>query len=274
MKKWALHFLISVLVCFVPAVNQAMTPLMTGARSRALSQATVALPGAEWLFGNPAAIAFEQDYAFYLHYDSPYLLRELSRMGAGGVIPLHRSAFGLTLSQEGGTLYCERKATLGYAMFLGREITAGVQFDLYTMRYPENRAPCLMATFEGGLMASLSPRLRAGVHLSNPAGLRMHTPWGSEKIPTGVRCGTCWSLSPELLLCTETEKWSGTPLRLKTGIEISPHPTFSFRCGMATPPLTFSLGAGFRLGKTLFDIAFGYHGILGFTPAAGFTWHL
>jgi len=274
MKKWALHFLISAWALSIPVVNQAVTHRIPGARSAALSQATVAYPGAELLFGNPAAAAFEKRVSALVSYDSPFLVRELSLLAAGVVLPLKPGTFGLAYSQSGVASWCERKAALSYSMSLGRALAAGIQFDLIAQSLPENRDPCLMATIEGGMVATLSPRLHAGFHLFNPVRARLPTPWGHEKPLTTLRGGTCWHLTPELLLCTETEKHSDTPLRVKTGLEILIPGYAALRCGVASAPLTFSLGAGFLFRKTTFDIAFGYHGLLGFSPSAAFTWTL
>ncbi len=249
-----------------------MTNRMPGARQASLSYATAALTGPRSLFDNPAGIAFSDVFHAAMACESRFLLREFSLMAVGVVLPVGPGAFGFSFSQTGSGIYHERKGALTYATPLGREIAAAVQFDLFAEKFPENRDPCLMVTVETGLVAALSGRLHVGVHLFNPVGARMNTPWGKEKPLQNVRCGTAWQPSPQLLFCAEVAKATRTPVRVKSGIEFSPSPSCAIRCGAATSPLTFSLGTGFPVGKLLFDIAFTTQEVLGFSPSATLSW--
>ncbi len=94
MKKWALRFLISALILYLPAINLAMTNRLPGARSAALSKATVALSGNESLFHNQAGIAFSESHSLFIAVESGYMLKELSLMAIGAVLPIHGGTFG------------------------------------------------------------------------------------------------------------------------------------------------------------------------------------
>lgn len=272
MKKWALRFLISALILFLPVLNQAMTNRQPGARSAALSMATVALPGNESLFHNQAGIAFLEKHSLFMACESGFLLKELSLMAIGAILPTRGGTFGGSFYRMGSPLYSENKAGIAYSKKLGRNLAAAIQFDYLSERLPENRESFQAFTFEGGFLCTLSDRVTAGFHLFNPVMAGMATSEGKLPLPWSIRAGTSWFLNPALLLCTEIAKNENEPVTLKTGFEYSPVPEVAIRAGAGGGPLVFSLGAGFSFRSLRFDVAFNLHQTLGLTPTAGISW--
>jgi len=271
MKKWALHFLISAVLDFLPFATMSTDLRPAGARSLALSWSTVALPGVESVFQNPAGTTGVERISFTLFYESPFLVKEFSAMAAGVILPTPSGNFGGSYWQLGNSLYRENKITLSYAKKLGMGKSAAIRFDYLSERMPENRELSTAVTVEGGVIASISEQWQAGFHVFNPVAARLNTPGGKEVIPWSGEAGIAWSPDPGLLLCGEVEKTRSRPVSLRIGAEYSPHRELAFRAGVCGVPLRFTLGAGFRFNPFWFDIAFSYHGALGFTPSAGIT---
>ncbi len=172
-----------------------------------------------------------------------------------------------------GSLYSENKAGIAYAKKLGKYLAAGIQFDYFSEKLPENLESFQTFTFEGGILCCISQKVSAGFHLFNPVMARPELSGSTIALPWGIRAGSAWLPDPTLLICTEIARNENEPFRLKAGIEYSPVPEVTIRAGAGGGPLAFTLGAGFHFRGVRFDVAFGHHHALGFTPTAGITWN-
>jgi hypothetical protein len=271
MKKWALHFLISLLYTQFSANAQLFDNQLIGAKSAALGHASAALPGEEALFHNQAGIAAVKNLSFILSCESRYLIKELSLMAAGVVIPSGSGIFGCSVIRFGTGEYRNNQINLAYAKELGKFVSAAVTFDYLSVRFPENSRPFSAVTVECGVIAGIPGKWNAGVHIFNPVMAKINLPLGKVAVPWHVRSGFGWYLTPFLMQCNEVDFRPDKPPSLHTGLEFSPYPEISIRAGVSGNPPECSAGAGFRMGKVEFDIAFTYHGYLGFTPLAGIT---
>ncbi len=269
MREWNARILFFILAYALPRGTAAFDNRFSGTRPAALAGAVVAVPGEESLFHNAAGMSATGRAAFILHYESAFLVKELSLMAAGVVLPSPYGTFGAGLCQFGRGNYRETKLGLAYTKQLGPKCIASVQFDYFTLRLPENPEHPAVLTFETGILAGFSQGNVWGIHLFNPAGFAFRTPGGRIPVPWSVRCGNSRVFSSSLLFCSEVEKIAGRPLVVKTGTEYAPHPSVVLRAGVSATPLKFAGGAGFRVGHIRMDIAFVYQGVLGFTPSAG-----
>ena len=270
MKKWALRFLISALIEFLPVISPAIVNRQPGARSAALSSATVALPGIESVFHNPAGITSLKHTSVTLYYESLFLLKEFPLMACGVIIPTNSGSFGFGFQRLGNTIYQEGKAKIAYSKTLGDHIFAGIGFDYLYEKMPENRDLSSAFTVEGGVMGCISEQLMAGVFIFNPVQAKMNSREAKRKFPG--RKPVLPGFHSTLVLCGELEKVRNQPARVRTGVEYTPDEAISFRCGVYGAPLTFSMGSGFQFRRFRFDIAFSYHDALGLTPRAGISW--
>lgn len=273
-KVWIKRILLFITAALYPEVTGAIDNRLPGARATSLSSAVVALPGSEGLFHNQAGLAYIDNISAVISYESEFLLKELSLMAAGIVVPTATGTFSAAYCRFGAGPYNENKFGLAYSRKFGNIISAALQFDYLSENYPENSSPFIAFTVEGGLIIGNQDKFLAGIHFFNPVMAEMKMPWGKETIPRTIRAGSSWMLVPGLIFCSEMEKTNKLPVVFKTGIEYNLHPAVSIRAGMSCTPLKISGGAGFHLGKMLFDVAFSYHGNLGFTPSAGITFVL
>jgi hypothetical protein len=273
-KVWIWRILLFIMVVLFPDVTGAVDNKLPGARAISLSSAVVALPGSEGLFHNQAGLAYQNNISVVMSYESEFLLKELSLMAAGIVVPAAPGTFSAVYYRFGSGFYNENKFGLAFSRKFGNIISAALQFDYFSENYPENSSPFAAFTLEGGLIIGNQGKFLAGIHFFNPVMAEMKMPWGKESIPRTVRAGSSWMIAPELIICSEIEKTNKLPMVFKTGVEYNLNQSISIRAGMSCTPLKFTGGAGFHLGKMLFDIAFSYHGNLGFTPSAGLTFVL
>ncbi len=269
MGEWNARILFFILAAALYEEAAATDNRVPGARSGALSGAVAALPGAGSLFDNQAGLVYSEGVAFQLQYESLFGAATLPLVAAGAVVPTRYGTFGASLYQFGTAGYRELKTGLAYSKRLGKKLSASLQFDYFSLLFPENRKTAGAITFEAGVLAGTPGGRYWALHVFNPAKAGKERHPGKPELPWSVRCGHAWFPSSLVLVCLEAEKCGGHPVLIKTGVEFSPHRDFSLRAGVSGFPLKFSAGAGFRSGILLFDLAFRYHGNLGFTPSAG-----
>jgi hypothetical protein len=269
MEKWTLHFLISFLFLSLSGKTQAWENYRTSARSAALGYASAALGGSEALFHNQAGIINVNAFSMVFSGQSKFLLKELSLLSAGLVLPTPAGTIGGQITRFGTGTWHQDKFGVTYARKLGHRFSASVTFDYLSERLPENDRSFSVITCEAGVLFSMNEKWSAGVHVFNPPGVKMNGPAGNQKVALEVMTGIAWHISPYLTSFHEMDFSSLNPPALHTGIEFTPFPGIAFRAGISGGPPEFSIGAGFRMGWMEFDVAFSCHAFLGITPVAG-----
>lgn len=269
MKKWALHFLILSFIMVLPYAPSAFENRRNGARSAALSHASVAIPGSEAIWHNTAGISFEQKLTIALSHESRFLLKELSLMAAGFIIPTRSGTFGGSFTRFGTGSYGENRIGIACSKLFGPSLSGSIQFIYLSEKFPENRTSFSAFTFECGILTGDPRKFMAGIYLFNPCMAKMKTFSQEKRIPFTISIGNSWMVAEGLMLCGELEKTLDIPLIVKTGIEYSIRQEVILRAGVSGSPLKFTGGAGWNFKKVHFDIAFSHDLYLGFTPVAG-----
>lgn len=237
-----------------------------GARSVSLGNSVVANPSIESVFLNQAGLAGMQNFSVLVSYDSRYVLREYSMMAIGAILPFNDGVSGISFCQFGRELYRFSKAGFSYARGFGDKISAALQFDVLTESFPENKNPFLTFTVETGLLAHICPTVTAGFHLFNPISHKKDGIPG-RTFPSIFRSGVSWAISEQLNWCIEVEKRSNEPALMKAGLELEAFNDFILRVGVQGQELQPSAGFGFVNDDLSVDMAFSYHGNLGFSPS-------
>ena len=98
MKTWSFHLLFVFLI--IPGGTVAFELYRAGARSAALGNTGVTFTGAESLFHNPAGCAGTDEFTFILSSESRFLMKELSVLAAGMVIPAKAGTAGLSSMKD------------------------------------------------------------------------------------------------------------------------------------------------------------------------------
>jgi len=245
-----------------------------GARSLALSHASVAFSDVWSAFNNQAGLAKLNSVTTGFFYESRFGVDELSLVAGSAVLPVRPGNFGLSFYQFGKGTFKENKFALAFARNFSEKWSAGIQLDYFLQTFPENERSYGVATFEGGVLFHPSKSFTLGAHVFNPVSAGIETPAGKNEMPVVFRLGGNYWFDEKVMIAFETEKDNQNPLLVKTGIEFLPVENFALRLGVSGTPFKYTAGIGYRLGNFSADAGFGYHGNLGFTPSVSiqFDW--
>lgn len=239
----------------------------SGARALALSNAFVSVSDTWSTFHNQAGLAGMRSFSAGVFYESRFLIDELSHVAGSLVVPVSAGTFGISFSQFGKGTYKEHKVGLAFAKSLSQKISAAIQLDYLSERFPENDRATGFSTFEAGVIYAATNELFFGAHIFNPIQGGIKTNEGIRKMPAVFRIGGHYQFLKMVLLIFETEKNFENPLLFKSGLEFSPVKNLALRFGVSGKPVAYTAGIGFQTGKITTDIGFNYHGNLGLTPS-------
>jgi hypothetical protein len=246
----------------------------SGARSLGLSNAVVSIPDVWGTFHNQATLATLNNFSAGVFYESRFMVDELSHTAGTLVIPAKPGTFGVSFSQFGKGTFAAHQLGLAFARMLGKKMAASVQFDYFSAHFPENERAHGFATFEAGVLFKASEQISLGVHLFNPVQAGIKTSSGVQKMPAIARIGGHYQFPEMVLIAFEAEQQFNGPLLVKSGIEFMPVKNLALRFGVSGKPVNYTAGIGYRTGKIITDIGFGYHGNLGVTPSISIQFEL
>lgn len=238
-----------------------------GARAIALSNAFVSVSDTWSTFHNQATLAQLQDLSVGVFYESKYGIDEFALAASSIVLPTKAGTFGLSFYQFGKGTFKEHKLGFAFAKKLSERFNAAVQFDYFTQRMPENADAFSFVTFEIGAIYQPTEQITLGAHSYNPVKNGYNYPEEKIKLPTIYRLGAHYSFDKHILISIETQKESDRDVVMKSGLEFMPLQNLALRFGISGRPVQYTAGLGYRFKNISTDIAFSYHGNLGFTPS-------
>lgn len=244
-------------------------PQMAGARGAALANASVSFQDINAAFSNQAGLAYVDRFSVLAYGERRFM--GLNQFSFAAALPSSElGTFGLSVQHLGIADFSEQKVGLAYARKLSKRLAMGAQFDYLSLRIP-NYGVARLLTFELGLQAEVSDRLRVGAHVYSPMRVRI----GEEQVlPTVLKIGGSYQPSADLQIFVELEQDMEYPLRAKVGLEYQPNETLYLRLGIATSPTLASFGLGLNLGALQLDFSTSYHQLLGITPSVGLCYQL
>lgn len=246
-----------------------------GAKAVGLGQISSSLVDLWAVANNQAAMAFLESPEVGVAYEERLQLKELRIKSLAGVYPLkNRGIVGAYFMHIGDEAYSEVRATLSYAMLLGKYIAVGVGFDYCGISVIGEDEGVSGGTVTGelGILVRLFKDLWISSHLYNPFAMKITQHDLDEYIPVLFRVGTRYHFSKTTLLVTEIEKDIAYKTRIKLGVEYTPIKNLELRTGIATQPLEFSLGIGYRFRQLFLNMAFYKHRYLGYTPSIALSY--
>lgn len=264
MKKKTTFFILLIFV-FVNSFSAENYP--AGARALALSNAFVSVSDTWSTFHNQAGLAGIESFSAGVFYESWFMVDELSHVAGSLAIPLKAGTFGFSFSQFGKGTYKEHKLGLAFSKRLTQKLSAAIQLDYFSERYPENESAAGFTTFEAGIIYAATNELSLGAHIFNPIQNGFELPEGMQKMPATFRFGGHYQFPKMVMLIFEAEKNTENPFLFKSGLEFSPVKNLALRFGVSGKPVMYTAGLGYRTGKITTDIGFSYHGNLGLTPS-------
>jgi hypothetical protein len=244
-----------------------------GARAAALGNAATSVSDAWSAAHNQAGLAFIHNTAAGIYYENRFLIKELSIRSGVLAIPLKTGTIGLSLTDFGYTLYKENKYSLSFAKTFSKTFSIGMALDYLNIHIAEDNGSFAAVTGEIGIQAKLRKDLVIAAHLYNPTRSRLDRNT-SERIPTVLQLGMCYSFSSDIFLTVETEKDIAKNPIFKAGIEYQPVHHFYLRIGVSAEPVLTTFGFGVHLNNFQIDLSVNYHQTLGITPQLGLPIYL
>lgn len=245
--------------------------ILPGARSAALSNASVTLQDTWSTLHNQAGLGFVRNITSGIYYENRFLLKELSTRGAAVAIPLKTGTFGFSVNAFGYSLYRENKYNLSFAKAFSNMFSIGMALDYLHTQLSEGNENYSAIVGEAGILIKIHKDLLLGAHLYNPTRSRLGKNT-TERIPTVMRLGINYSFSSRVMFVLETEKDLSQKPRFKAGIEYQPLPHFYLRAGISNNPILSTFGTGLQLRNFQIDLSATYHQALGVTPQLGLTY--
>jgi hypothetical protein len=244
---------------------------VTGARAAAMGFSSVAVSD-EWsAFNNPGGLANFRKYSAGFYFENRFLVEEMSLKAVTVTLPVWRGTFGLALLHNGFSLYSEIKGGIGYGMSFGKYVSGGIQLNVLRISQSEGYGNKNFFSFDAGVQLRASEHITVGVHIANPLSSRISEDF-PERLPATIRLGLLWKISKTVLTTVEAEKDLTHKPVFRVGLEYHLAKPLYARIGFMTNPTLFTIGTGMEFGSFRFDLASGYHLVLGYSPQASVTY--
>lgn len=242
------------------------THFLAGGRSLGLAHSTVVLSSHWGTFHNQAGLADVQDFSVGLFAERKFGIESLNSGAISIALPVEGlGTFGASLYQfANGRYFYQQRYGLAYSRKFGKKVSAGVQFDAVNVFFREF-GNMWQVLGEAGIQFKPVEKLKLGVHVYNPTATEWKQPSG-ERLPTVFRAGAGYQFTEKFLWLAELEKNTIWDLRFKSGIEYKPIEALSIQGGVATQPVNYSIGIGYRWNWLKVNAAFLFHQRLGGTP--------
>jgi len=244
--------------------------LFPDARSMAIAGAGITFADHWACFHNQAALGFIKTTSIGVYTENRYNIKELNSGAIALAIPLKKfGSFGLSYYIfNNSSIYNRQKYSLAYAKLLGKNFSAGVQFDLlytHVNNYDNNLSFC----GEIGILYRIHPKWEIGVHVFNLTGAN-YQKYEKEQIPTIMNIGVGWHLSENTLLVVEIENSTYNNITVRGGIEYEVSKKVAFQLGMRSNPWINTFGFSYKAKNLRINIAMEYHQLLGISPGISF----
>ena len=236
-----------------------------GARSAALSNASVTLTDGWCTFNNQGGLGFLNSPTVGFYFENRYFVKELSMQAGTFAMPFKPGTLAISYRYFGYSRYYESKFGLAYGRKFTKRFAAGVQVNYLQTHIAEGYGNYNAVAAEIGLLAQPVDHFYIGVHVFNPT-MTKHDALPEERIPTVFRLGLSYSFEGKATILFETEKDIVLKPVFKGGIEIQAVENLFLRGGFSSVYEQYSFGLGYKYRKIVVDLAFSRHYVLGFTP--------
>lgn len=220
--------------------------------------------GAEGLFWNPAAAAWQKGVEATTGYERPFGMAALETAIFGVVVPVGRGAVGVRYQGYGFALYREQSLGATYGMALSSRLGVGVTVRELEVT-AEGTARHQWMVLDVGLRGRSRGGLNWGVSAWNAGGESVRV------LGQGGMAGLAFEAIPGVRLAVDVQKEAGTPTSVSVGLAWKAGDRVVLRAGAGGRPERLSLGIGVSGGGFRVDYAAVYHTILGVSHRISIT---
>jgi hypothetical protein len=219
------------------------------------------------VFNNPAALAFTQKYSLGINSDQRFGQSELRTSSIAGSYQNKWFTAGAGINHFGYSLFNQQRLNLSIAKKLNENFALGVSLDYVATNILEygNAGNVVPAV---GILYKPLKTLSLGLMVFNPT-FRKYPELLVNPIPTFARIGLKYEVSPKVHSILEMEQQIERPASWRAGLRYKLREEVHLSIGMATQPVYYTAGAGFKLKKMQFNFAGAFHEVMGFTPNIG-----
>jgi hypothetical protein len=247
------------------AMAQSASTLM-GARSMGMAYASSCLHD-EWaMLNNPAGLSVLKNVTSAFSYNAYPSFKTFNRMTATLSVPVKVGVAGVSVFRFGDNLYNEQIVSAGFANKFGLA-SLGLQVN-YIQYEAQGFGNTGVVTVNMGGIATLTPQLMIGAHVTNVNQPKITSTDDREYVPTILSAGIAVKPSEKLLLCSEIEKDLRRKTKFKGGVEYTPFKKFSIRTGVDLNPDAGFIGFGIRPRRLVIDYALEYNLLIGINHQA------
>ncbi len=239
---------------------------LAGARSAALSNASVTLTDGWGTFNNQGGLGFLNSPTVGFYFENRFHVKEFSTQAGMLAMPFKPGTLAVSYRFFGFSRYYESKFGLAYGRKFTKRFSAGVQVNYLQTHIAEGYGNNNAVAAEIGLLAQPIDHFYIGAHVFNPT-MTKHHALPEERIPTVFRLGLSYSFEGKATILFETEKDIILKPAFKGGIEIQAVDNLFLRGGYSSVYEQYSFGLGYKYSKIVVDLAFSRHYVLGFTPS-------
>ena len=243
--------------------------LVNGGRSTALSNSVSAMPCADAVFQNPAALASLNRPMAIIASDMRFGVTELRPIGVGFIQPTKSGVFGVSLQHFGFSALRQQKLGLALARRFSDKLNVGIQLDYVHLQAP-NYGNAHLLTFEIGCNTLITKDLTLAAFVYNPLAVRLSV---EERTPSVFRLGTAYTVNRYVIVALELEKTLVDAVNFSFGLDYKITDVVSVRCGFSSLPARFSFGFGYNVGKNfVMDFGLAHQALVGSIPAVSLTY--
>lgn len=261
--------IISLLIKFHFSFSQGYN--YVGARSNSMANASVAFVDGWAYHHNPGALGDLKKAEVGISYENRFLLKDLQSQGLVYSQPIKKGVISFGAQLFGLNTYRTYRLGGGYSLKLSEKLFAGVQLNYQNIHFSSNYGSRSSVTAEAGIYVKLTNEWKIGVSVFNLGRTKLNS-FENERFTTLMRLGSVYQLSKNVLFALEAEKNMNYQLRLKGAVEYKPIKNFFLRGGLATQPIEFTFGCGYKFKAIQIDLGSAFHQLIGWSPHFSLTY--
>lgn len=264
--RYTLRLVIGVLaVCCTFDARAQFEQQTLSARCQAMGGASVAVRDFSGCNVNPATLGWLRRWNVAIDYRQLMLLKGMGYKSIAVGIPTGSiGAAAVYYTHFGDLTYNEQTASAHYGIRVGKGVSVGVGiYYLHSGTNDGHYEAYNSATGSVGVQYAPNEKLCFGASVFNPFFVRRD---GVHRIPVQMNFGAAYKPVGSLLITAELEKNIYDPLRVRLGVEYCIIDRILVQAGVATSPMVYSIGVGYRHRHIRANLCVAVHQRMGVTP--------
>ena len=213
---------------------------------------------------NQASLAGLKSSAGGVYGEKRFMLDETNLYSMVLAFVTGKGNFAVQADYFGFKNYNESQVGLAYAKKLGAKVDVGAKFNYYSFRIP-GYGNAATVNFEAGIIAHLTEKVHAGVHVYNPVGGKFFKN-ADEELGSSYTFGIGYEPSAKFLVSTEIVKEEDIPTNVNVAVQYNFMSQFFVRAGISSESTNSYAGVGISWKNFRLDVSGSYHPKLGFSP--------